>query len=88
VKKVGVNGGIWMPKAYVLINTEPGLEAEVLEDLQKMAGVDEAYFSYGVYDIIAKVQAESMDELKGLVTRRIRLLHRVKSTLTLIITEE
>ncbi len=43
-----------MPKAFVLINVESGTEEEVVEELKKIDGVEEAYFSYGVYDIITK----------------------------------
>jgi len=77
-----------MPKAFVLINAESGMEDKVLKELKEIEGVNEAYFSYGVYDIIARVEAESMEELKDLITRRIRALSKVRSTLTLIITEE
>jgi DNA-binding Lrp family transcriptional regulator len=77
-----------MPKAFVLINVESGSEDEVLKELKTIEGVDEAYFSYGVYDLITKIKADSMDKLKELVTRRIRTLSRVRSTLTLIIMEE
>jgi len=77
-----------MPKAFVLINVESGSEDEVLKELKTIEGVDEAYFSYGVYDLIMKIKADSMDKLKELVTRRIRTLSRVRSTLTLIIMEE
>lgn len=77
-----------MPKAFVLINTEIGSESDVLKDLRKIEGVEEAFAVYGVYDIIAKVGAESMDKLKEIVTWRIRRLDKVRSTLTMIIVEE
>jgi DNA-binding Lrp family transcriptional regulator len=77
-----------MPKAYVLINVESGAEEEVVKELRTIEGVDESYFSYGVYDIITKVNAESMEKLKEMVTRKIRTLSRVRSTLTLIMMEE
>jgi len=77
-----------MPKAFVLINVESGTEEEVVSELKKVEGVEEAYYSYGVYDIISKVKADSMDKLKDMVTRRIRTLDRVRSTLTLIMMEE
>ncbi len=77
-----------MPQAFVLINVESGSEEEVVGDLKKIDGVTEAYFSYGVYDIIAKVKAESMEKLKEMVTRKIRALTKVRSTLTLIMMEE
>jgi len=77
-----------MPKALVLINVESGSEDEVLKELKKLEGVEEAYFSYGVYDLIAKIKADTMDQLKETVTRKIRALNKVRSTLTLIIIDE
>lgn len=74
-----------MPLAYVLINVESGGEDEVLIALEKVNNVEESYFSYGVYDIIIKVKAESMEKLKEMVTSKIRSLNQVRSTLTLII---
>ncbi len=77
-----------MPRAFVLINVESGSEDEVLTELKTIEGVEEAYFSYGVYDLITKIKADSMDKLKELVTRQIRTLSKVRSTLTLIMMEE
>jgi DNA-binding Lrp family transcriptional regulator len=77
-----------MPKAYVLINVESGSEETLVKELKKVEGVEEAYFSYGVYDIICKIKAESMEKLKDMVTRKIRSMHEVRSTLTLIIMDE
>ena len=77
-----------MPKAFVLINVESGSEQEVLDELKKVEGVEEGYFSYGVYDIITKIKADSMEKLKDLVTRKVRTISRVRSTLTLIMMEE
>ncbi|HEX9262477.1 MAG TPA: Lrp/AsnC ligand binding domain-containing protein [Candidatus Bathyarchaeia archaeon] len=77
-----------MPRAFVLINVESGSEDEALKELKKIEGVEEAYFSYGVYDLITKIKADTMENLKNLVTRRIRSLNKVRSTLTLIMMEE
>lgn len=77
-----------MQKAIVLITTEPGSEGDVLKGLKRIEGVEEAYATYGVYDILVKVQAESGDKLKEVITQRIRRLDKVRSTLTMIITEE
>jgi len=76
-----------LPIAFVLINSEIGSEGEVLRELKKMDGVKEAYTVYGVYDVIAKVEASSMDKLKDIVTWRIRRLEKVRSTLTMIVIE-
>lgn len=77
-----------MPAAIVLINTEVGFESEALKEVRKVDGVSEAWGVYGVYDIIARVQANTMDELKEIMTFRLRRLDRVLSTLTMIVVEE
>ena len=77
-----------MPKAFVLINVESGSEEDVLAEIKKIEGVEEAYYSYGVYDIIAKISADSMEKLRERVTRKVRTIGRVRSTLTLIMMEE
>jgi DNA-binding Lrp family transcriptional regulator len=74
-----------MPVAFVLINAEIGAESEVLQALKKVGNVKEAYAVYGVYDIIAKVEAETMDKLKDIVTWNVRRLDKVRSTLTMIV---
>jgi DNA-binding Lrp family transcriptional regulator len=76
-----------MSTAFVLINTEIGSEADVLGTLKKVDGVDEAFAVYGVYDIIARVKADTMDKLKEIVTWRIRRLDKVRSTLTMIVVD-
>jgi len=76
-----------MPIAFVLINAEIGSEEEVLNSLKDVEGVEEAYIVYGVYDIVAKIKADSMDKLKDVVTWRIRRLTKVRSSLTMIVVE-
>jgi DNA-binding Lrp family transcriptional regulator len=76
-----------MPLAFVLINAEIGAEDDVTKAIDKITNVVEAYVVYGVYDIVAKVEAESMNRLKEIVTWKIRQLDRVRSTLTMIVME-
>lgn len=76
-----------MPLAVVLINAEIGSEDEVAGELRKISNVIESYVVYGVYDIVAKVEADSMDKLKEIVTWKIRRLDKVRSTLTMIVVE-
>jgi DNA-binding Lrp family transcriptional regulator len=77
-----------MPRAFVLINVESGSEDEVLKEIKSLEGVEEAYFSYGVYDLITRIKSDTMENLKDMVTRKIRTLNKVRSTLTLIMMEE
>ena len=76
-----------MASAFVLINTELGTENEVLEQLRKIDEVKESYIVYGVYDIVAKVTADTMEKLKEIVTWKVRRLDKVRSTLTMILIE-
>lgn len=76
-----------MPMAFVLINAEIGSEDAVVKELKAVVNVKEAYMVYGVYDIVAKVSADTMDKLKEIITWKIRRLNKVKSTLTMIVIE-
>jgi len=77
-----------MPRAYVLFNVESGTEETVLKQLKNVSNVEEAYVSYGVYDLVVRVKANTMEELKDAVTHKIRTIKQVRSTLTLIMMEE
>ena len=77
-----------MAQAFVLFNVGSGSEDEVLTEAKKIKGVQEVYVSYGVYDLLVKIKADSMEELKELVTHKLRNIENVRSTLTLILTED
>jgi DNA-binding Lrp family transcriptional regulator len=77
-----------MPSAYVLFTVSPGFEDDVLDAAKKAGEVEEAFVSYGAYDTIVKARAKSMDELKELVTYKLRSIANVKSTLTLMLNSE
>jgi DNA-binding Lrp family transcriptional regulator len=77
-----------MPNAYVLFNVGSGSEDTVLEELRGIAEVQEAFFSYGVYDLVAKIETDSMENLKELLSHRLRIIANVKSTITLIKVDE
>jgi DNA-binding Lrp family transcriptional regulator len=77
-----------MPMAYVLINTEPKHMESVVAILEKLDAVVEVFPVYGVYDVVAKVKAETMEKLKEIVTWKVRSLDQVRSTITMLIMEE
>ena len=74
-----------MPTAFVFINTEPASMPEVLKEVKAVEGVEEAEMVYGVYDIVAKVKTETMDNLKQIITFKIRMLANVLTTQTLLV---
>jgi DNA-binding Lrp family transcriptional regulator len=75
-----------MPMAYMLITAEE-FDIQLLKVLRKIKGVEEAYPIYGVYDIIVKTRADTMNELKK-THDRIRKLEKIRQTQTMIAHEE
>ena len=74
-----------MPTAFVLINTEPASMPAVLKKVKAVEAVEEAEMVYGVYDIVAKVKTETMDNLKHIITYNIRRLDNVSATQTMLV---
>ena len=76
-----------MPKAFVLINAELGAEEALIKELKSVENVAEVFVVYGVYDIVAKIESDTMEKVKETITWKIRRLERVRSTLTMIVVE-
>lgn len=70
--------------SYALINTEMASGDEILRKIKKIPNVKEAYRVHGIYDIIVKVEAESMDRLNEIVGIGIRDMDKVTAVLTLL----
>ena len=75
-------------KAFVLINADLGSERDVIDRIKSIPNVVEVHVVYGVYDIVAKVEAESLEKVKETITHSLRTLEKVRSTLTMIVVEE
>jgi DNA-binding Lrp family transcriptional regulator len=73
-----------MVVAFILVNAELGFEEEVLKEALKVEGVKEAHLLYGLYDLIIKVEAESVEKIKSIVNNKIRRMEKIRSTLTMI----
>ena len=71
-------------KAFVLLNTELGQEAGIIEALSDVEEISNTRSLYGIYDLIIELEAESMDKVKEIVFNKIRRLDNVKSTITLL----
>jgi DNA-binding Lrp family transcriptional regulator len=77
-----------MISAVVLVNTDIGTQEQVLENLKLVEGVEEAHALYGVYDLLVKIKAASIDKLKDITKLRIKQVAGVTSLLTLMLVEE
>jgi DNA-binding Lrp family transcriptional regulator len=76
-----------MPRAFVLFEVDSGSEDKILQELKEIEGIQEAYVSYGAYDLIARVKADTLEKLKDDITQKVRLIKNVRSTITLIMME-
>ena len=76
-----------MPCAFVLINADLGSEEDLVSQLKSVEHVKDVFVVYGVYDIIAKIEADSMEKVKETITWKVRRIDKVRSTLTMIVVE-
>ena len=77
-----------MNSAYVLVQSTIGHEMEVLSDLLKIQFVKEAKGTFGYYDILGKVEADSEKEIEKIITKKIRKVKNVNTTTTLSVISE
>jgi len=68
--------------AYILIQTGASQAAIVAAALRDVPGVSEAASLAGPYDVIARAQAQDLDQLARLVTSRVQALDGVRQTMT------
>ena len=73
-----------MVSAYVLINCDIGSEEDVISHLKTIDGVKEVHGTFGVYDIMVKIESDNHDTLRETITWKIRKIKRIRSTLTLM----
>lgn len=73
-------------QAYVLVRTMPGQAAEALAHILETPGVSTAHAVTGPTDIIAFVEADSMDALGRLIVSRIQQAPGVTRTTTCVVT--
>ena len=74
--------------AYVLVQSAIGHEMVVLGDLLKIQFVKEAKGTFGYYDILVKIEAESEKEIEKVITKKIRKVKNVNTTTTLSVISE
>jgi DNA-binding Lrp family transcriptional regulator len=79
---------LYMPVAYVLINCELGSENEIIEKIRKVSEVSEVYRVFGVYDIIVRISTSDTETLKEIIAWKIRNVDKVRSALSMIVTED
>ena len=69
--------------AYILIQTEVGKAASVATEVRELPGVIAADDVTGPYDVVVRVEADSMDDLGRLVVSRVQMLGGITKTTTM-----
>ena len=81
-----------VPTAYVLLNSDLGSDDSIINELKQILVSENAKYEiqgvYGVYDIVLKLTDDNPEELRRVITNRIRKIAKVQSTLTMMVIEE
>jgi DNA-binding Lrp family transcriptional regulator len=73
-----------MREAFVCINASPDSVGDVFTELKACKEVKEAFRVYGVYDLIARVSGESLEDLSNFIDTRIKRLDEVQTILSML----
>ena len=69
-------------KAFILMETAVGKNKEVVASLKQLKGIQSVDSVTGPYDVIATVEAESLNDIGDLVTRKIHPVAGISRTVT------
>jgi DNA-binding Lrp family transcriptional regulator len=70
-------------KAYFMAIVKRGSEHEVAEKLRKMEDITEVLVTYGLWDIVARIETENLQKLDMIITE-IRKIQEITQTSTLV----
>jgi len=82
-----------VPTAYVLLNSDLGNDESIVNEVKEILAAEskvnyDVQGVYGVYDIILKISTDNAEELRSIITNKIRKINKVQSTLTMMVIEE
>jgi len=75
-------------QAYVIIHTEKGEEYAVLKNLSSIPEIKEADVVFGFYDVLCKIESSDSLSLETVITKAIRSLPHIKTSMTLNVISE
>ena len=81
-----------VPTTYVLLNSDLGTDVSIIAEIKQILEGENVEFEirgvYGVYDIVLKISSNDAEELRSIITNKIRRISNVQSTLTMMVIEE
>lgn len=76
-----------MEKAYILLSCEIGKEGEISSQLSNIDEIKNVMITYGAYDIMLEAETSNSVQMDDLITSKIRKLEKIRSTITLRVTD-
>ncbi len=73
-----------MTTAYVLVVTEAAAMRRVAAALREVEGISEVNEVMGPYDVVAKLEADSITEVSAVLADTIRTIDGIQTTTTLV----
>ena len=77
-----------MASAFVLVNCHFPFDIRIKDEVLKMPSVANVYRISGRYDLIVKVNANTEEEVKEIISTDINRLRGVDATVTIMIAKE
>jgi len=82
-----------VPTAYVLLNSDLGSDESIISKVKEILDNEEnikyeIQGVYGVYDIVLKISSGNTENLRSVITNKIRKIDKVQSTLTMMVIQE
>jgi DNA-binding Lrp family transcriptional regulator len=79
-------------RVFIMLNTSPGSDEKVSEELLKFKEITEVHFISGIYDVLAVVEVSlhgkaiftTIQEIAQLLIQRIRKIKGIRDTNTLL----
>ncbi len=82
----------FVPTAFVLLNSDLGSDESIITEVKQILVEENVKYEvqgvYGVYDIVLKLSSGDAENLRALITNKIRKISKVQSTLTMMVIEE
>ena len=76
-----------------MLNSDLGSDESIISKVKEILDNEdninyEVQGVYGVYDIVLKVSSDNTDNLRSVITNKVRKIDKVQSTLTMMVIEE
>ena len=81
-----------MHTAYVLLNSDLGSDQSIIDEVKQILANEDIKFEvqgvYGIYDIVLKLSSDDAENIRSIITNKIRKISKIQSTLTMTVIEE